>query len=41
MDNTSRIVVVAGKAALEDAYSDPDGHTQRLFLDDFNVVQTK
>lgn len=41
MDNTSRIVVVAGKAALEDAYSDPDGHTQRLFLDDFKVVQTK
>lgn len=41
MDNTSRIVVVAGKAPLEDAYSDPDGHTQRLFLDDFKVVQTK
>lgn len=41
MDNSTRIVVVAGKAALEDAYSDPDGHTQRLFLDEFKVVQTK
>ncbi len=41
MDNTSRIVVVAGKAALDDAYSDPDGHTQRLFLDEFKVVQVK
>lgn len=39
MDQTSRIVFVAGKAPFDDKYSDPDGKTQRLFLDDFKVVQ--